>query len=93
MMKALILASLPARARVEMLATFRGTRAHGFEWLRLQYDRAGGEVLPREVHGAFSAVSKWTTALRYVPATVGTRDAATFVTAAQRILEWADGRL
>lgn len=93
MLKALILDASSARKRAEVMASFRGTRAHQFDWLRSSYLKQGGARLPPEISEAFSLVNTWSTDLRYTPREIGAKDAVIFMGSAQRIMSWADGRL
>jgi hypothetical protein len=52
-LKALILVVVPARKRSDVLATFRGQRAHNFDWLRYQYLQNGGAQFPPDIAKAF----------------------------------------
>src|SRR5687767_13061195 len=67
MLKALILASENEWARHETLKSFKGGRAHDFEWLRSEYINRGGARFPRETAQQMVLVNGWTTALRYKP--------------------------
>ena len=92
-LKALILAAVPRRRRAETGATFKGNRAHDFEWLVGQYRVAGGPPLPNAVVRDLRAVSTWSTAIRYSPAWLPDAQATAFLRAAENLLQWADGRL
>lgn len=92
-LKALILGAVVPKARSEMLRSFRGNRAHDFEWLRTQYRLNGGSRLPRDITRHFTLLNDWSTELRYVPRRVKDEDADVFLTAAASIIGWADGRL
>lgn len=92
-LKALILSGLALAARVVMLDSFRGARAHDYEWLRTQHLQNGGARFPREITEAFTLVNDWSTDLRYLPRTLRIEEAEGFVSATGRILRWADGRL
>src|SRR5437899_9599964 len=59
MLKALILATLAKGKRAEMLATFRGSRAHDYDWLKARYFENGGQPFPKNVSKAFSFVNTW----------------------------------
>src|SRR5690349_6619004 len=48
-LKALVLMAIPAGARPDMLKSFRGSRAHEYEWLRSLYLTNGGARFPREI--------------------------------------------
>jgi hypothetical protein len=92
-LKALVLSALAPAARSEMINSFRGTKAHDFEWLRTQYLQGGGPRFSREVLEAFTLVNAWSTGMRYLPRTLGKDVAAGFLAAAWNIIRWADGRL
>jgi HEPN domain-containing protein len=92
-LKALLLSALAPASRSSMLQTFRGARAHDFEWLRTHYLQSGGARFPREVNRDFTLVNDWTTDLRYLPRTLRIEDAEAFLAAAAKIIHWADGRL
>jgi HEPN domain-containing protein len=52
-LKALLLSSLAEAPRREMLSSFRGAKAHDYEWLRAQYLGRGGAVskgIDRGIH-------------------------------------------
>ncbi len=93
LLKALVLASVPVAKQAAVLATFRGNRAHDFEWLRNLYRENGGAALPRAINTQFTLVNDWSTALRYEPATYRSDEAEKFLVAAAAIIRWADGRL
>ena len=93
MLKALLLATLSPAARLAMLTSFRGAKAHDLESLRTRYLQSGGARFPPEVNKALTLVSVWSTDLRYLPKTLKTEEAVGFVKAAEQILLWADGRL
>ena len=92
-LKALILELCPARQRAGVAASFRGSKAHDFTWLRAEYARRGGPQLPRRIAKQFILVHAWSTNLRYNPRMLGERDALEFMDAAVEILKWADRRL
>ena len=92
-MKAMVLSALAPTARAEMLRSFRGARAHDYEWLRTQYLQNGGARFPREITAAFTLVSDWSTDIRYLPRTLKADEAEGFLTAAENIIRWADGRI
>jgi hypothetical protein len=91
-LKALILNSLAVIARRGMLNSFRGARAHDYEWLRTQYFENGGARFLRDVTEAFTFVNDWSTDLRYLPRIVKADEAEAFLSAAEQIIKWADGR-
>jgi hypothetical protein len=92
-LKALALSALAPAKQTELLQSFRGSRAHNYEWLRTQYLQSGGARFPRDVNAAFTLVNDWSTDLRYLPRTLKSDEADGFLTAAKTILKWADERL
>lgn len=92
-LKALILSQSAPGSRGRIMDSFRGSLAHDFEWLRSIYLRIGGARFPREVGQDFTLVEAWSTDLRYLPRTIELPDAAVFLSATERILTWANGRL
>lgn len=92
-LKALVLMAVPAGARPDTLKSFRGTKAHEYEWLRSVYLTNGGPRFPREITQHFTLVNDWSTDLRYTPRSVRADDAEAFLLSAVAILKWADGRL
>jgi len=92
-LKALILSVVASSRTNFVLQTFRGNRAHDYQWLRDEYRLKGGGSPPREVNRCFTLVDRWSTDLRYSPANLKERDASSFFKAAKVILVWADGRL
>jgi HEPN domain-containing protein len=92
-LKALILSVVAPKNVGAILGSFKGHRAHDYEWLRSVYRQNGGASLPRETNRCFTLVDIWSTEIRYYPGTVKERDADRFITAAWALLEWADGRL
>lgn len=92
-LKALVLSDLAPAARTAMLHSFRGARAHEFEWLRTQYLEQGGSRFPKDITEAFTLVNHWSTDMRYLPRTLRAEEAVGFLSAAERIIRWVDGRL
>ncbi len=92
-LKALVLASTPSGERSEMMKSFRGAKAHEFEWLRNVYLLKGGARFPSEIVRHFTLVNDWSTDLRYLPKFVRADDAESFLVTAAAIIRWADGRL
>jgi hypothetical protein len=91
-LKALLLVNVPIGERPEMLATFRGAIAHNIEWLRNRLVQRIGR-LPVGESRHILLVSSWSTDLRYEPGPGDVEDARAFLTAAQSILVWANGRM
>lgn len=92
-LKALVLMAVPTRARSDTMKSFRGGRAHEYEWLRSVYLTNGGARFPREITQHFTLVNDWSTDLRYIPRSVRGDEAEAFLTSAVAIIRWADGRL
>ena len=92
-LKALVLSALAPAARTAMLNSFRGARAHDFEWLRTRYLENGGSRFTRATTEAFTLVSDWSTDMRYLPRTLKADEAKGFLAAAESIIHWADGRI
>ena len=92
-LKALVLAAVPAGARSDTMKSFRGGKAHEYEWLRSLYLIGGGARFPREITRHFTLVNDWSTDLRYAPHSVRADDAEAFLASAVGIIRWADGRL
>jgi len=92
-LKALILNALTPAKEVEMFRSFRGNKAHDFEWLREQYLRTGGGRFPPAITRSFTLVSDWSTEIRYVPRSMRRSEIDVFLRASEEILVWADGRL
>lgn len=93
MLKALILSGLPPKARQAMVDSFRGNRAHDFEWLKAKYLKGGGPHFPKELFDAFSLVGSWKTDIRYEARMFTMNEARSFLTAAEAIHGWAEERL
>src|SRR5208283_33648 len=91
MLKALILALLPKGKRVGMLADFRGSKAHDYDWLRARYFETGGQQFPKKISKAFSFVNTWAVEIRYMAGTAKYGDAKAFLDAVEEIMTWADG--
>jgi hypothetical protein len=92
-LKALVLAAVPVGNRPAVMRSFRGGKAHEYEWLRSLYLTNGGARFPRDITQHFTLVNDWSTDLRYTPRSVRDDDAAAFLTSAVTIIRWADGRL
>lgn len=92
-LKALVLATVPAAHRPDVLDEFRGAKAHNFDWLRGLYAAYGGARTPPAVVRSFYVVDPWGTRLRYRPGALPADQARRFLAAARVIMTWADGRL
>jgi len=92
MLKALLIASTPPKARLAVTASFRGAIAHDIGWLREQLVARIGR-LPVSAARSVTFVSSWSTDLRYEPGPGDPDDAEAFRAAAEAILRWADGRM
>jgi hypothetical protein len=92
-LKALVLMAVPAKDRTTVLQSFRGGKAHEYDWLRTLYLENGGARFPPEVNRQFTLVNDWSTDLRYLPRQVRAPEAGSFLKAAEAIIQWADGRM
>jgi hypothetical protein len=92
-LKALILSILPERKRGEMLDSFRGGKAHDYDWLRGRYLKSNGPQFPKTISKAFSFVNTWAVEIRYKAGTSKYGDAKTFLDSTEEIMTWADGRM
>ena len=93
MLKAMLIEATPKGGRVALVRSFRGAKAHDFEWLRYEYRRLNCPPIPPEIHESFLLVSTWSTEYRYHAGTIEASDAENFVSAAEAIIRWADGRM
>jgi hypothetical protein len=84
-LKALLLARTPAAGRRAATESFRGTKAHDFEWLR-HHLRRQGIALPAGVNGSLARVRTWSTDLRYSPGVVRGTAARRFWEAAAQLV-------
>jgi hypothetical protein len=85
-LKALVIMAMPASARPDIIRSFRGSKAHEFEWLRSVYLVNGGARYPREITQHFTLVADWPTDLRYTPHSVRADEAEAFLAAAVAII-------
>ncbi len=92
-MKALVLASVSSGLRAELLAEFRGSRAHNIEWLGYLYRRHVGISIPRAVVPHLTRVAAWSTDLRYATAALDKREARRFFESVILVSEWPEGRM
>ncbi len=92
-LKSLILAASPPVKRTGIIKTFRGVKAHDYDWLRSYYLKKGGAQFPRDVTRHFASVNVWSTELRYLPREVRAHEAQEFLKSALAILRWGEGRL
>src|SRR2546427_108452 len=91
-LKALILSSEPASRHEETLLTFRGAKAHDFNWLRRQLGRRR-MPLPLPVEVRLRTADWWTTDLRYTPRNIEETEARIFLTTADELVRWVKGRI
>jgi hypothetical protein len=92
-LKALILNAAPKQIRNEVLSSFRGKKAHEFEWLRTTYLTHQGSRFPKDITIHFATVNDWSTDLRYSPRSIRPEEAAVFLAAANAIIGWANERI
>lgn len=93
MIKALILSSVPRSQEDAILAMFRGRVAHDYDWLMRLYRQHRGSSIPTHLALYFDDVTRWSTDIRYSPATIPTSEAKEFLRSITEIIKWADGRL
>jgi HEPN domain-containing protein len=89
-LKALILSREPESKHWGVLASFRGNKAHDFDWLRRELSRRHCS-LSTEIGRRLAQVNWWTTGLRYNPKAVRRKDAMDFLSDAENILHWVKG--
>lgn len=92
-LKALIVSQAKPALREAVVAEFRGTKAHSFQWLRERYSKAGGPTVPSHVAAAFTAIGTWAVDIRYNPISISPADAKSFRAGVQVVFDWAKGRL
>jgi HEPN domain-containing protein len=92
-LKALILSVATGKRRTAILASFRGQRAHSFDWLKEQYLKSKGPSFPRDTSRCFRIVSTWSTDMRYKTGRLDPEESVAFLQAAETIIRWADGRI
>ncbi len=93
-LKALILSSVPKARREALVESFRGNRAHNFNWLIELYNENGGARRPLSITKDLAFVhDEWSVNLRYVAGEKPFREAERFILSTERILEWIEGRL
>jgi HEPN domain-containing protein len=90
-LKALLLQNTPKRDREEVLESFRGSKAHDFEWLRHQL-RQKSLTIPAEIGRRLSSVGTWVDE-RYNPGRKPHAGTWAFLASAKAVLDWADGRI
>lgn len=92
-LKSLLVSVVPRSQEDELLAMFRGARAHDFDWLRRQYRQRGGPGEPRLTAEHFIRLASWSTELRYSPRSISLRESRTFLDSAAAVTLWAEGRI
>ena len=92
-LKALLISATPRGRRAGVVRSFRGTAGHNLNGLRTRYIAAGGAWPPRPVADALNRTERWETGLRYSTAAIPVSRAAGFLSDADLIADWADGRL
>lgn len=93
LLKTLLLMAVPSRVHVEMVKSFRGAKAHDFEWLLNCYREQGGARFPPEIARKFTLVNRWSTDLRFEPKQEKRSYAEAFINAVEAILHCASRRL
>ena len=90
-LKALILAVVPAGREADVLRTFRGGAAHAYD--HHQYQQEGGAPVPADVLRHFVRVNTWAVDMRYRPGTIEESEVRLFFESVTEVIRWADGRL
>lgn len=93
MLKSLVLSRAPRSRQAEIVRSFRGAKAHEYDWLLRIYSERSGPALPIDIVPHFARVNAWSTDMRYSPGTLEYRDATVFLESAVEIMNWADGRM
>jgi hypothetical protein len=91
-LKALILFNEPLSKNPSTMNSFRGARAHDFDWLKRQLYRRNC-ILPAAIAPQLAKITWWETELRYDPGAIKRKEAEDFLNATKHILSWAKGRL
>jgi HEPN domain-containing protein len=92
MLKALILCNeSPSKNARTVSESFRGEKAHSFEWLKEQLAQRR-VVVASQIAKDLARLNLWSTTLRYDPVVLKRRDAEAFLRAAKGIILWAKGR-
>lgn len=93
MLKALALNQCPPSRRKDLSESFRGAKAHDFEWLKDRYFEVGGPRFPSGISHAFSFASTWGVNFRYRSGAIKLSEAKRFLEAARTITQWAEERM
>lgn len=91
--KAMILAITPAAQEADVVALFRGAKAHDYDQLKVWYRERGGSTPPPSLNPSFTIVNDWSTDLRYSTAPLKQEDAQEFLDAVDEVMRWGSGRL
>src|SRR5438874_565164 len=87
-LKAVLLANVPVGTQANTLQSFRGAKAHDYDWLTLQLRRRNVH-LSAAAADALSKVDSWSVELRYSPGDRKAKETDQFLTAAAVVLDWA----
>lgn len=91
MLKALLLANVPASRHASLMQSFRGRMGHDLDELKKELARRNVH-LPLQVTRDFIRVRTWSTRWRYHPGKIKLREAEAFLSAVVTIIQWAKGR-
>jgi len=91
-LKSLLLVVTPPGGRQDMLKSLKDDFGHNLPRLRAGLIERGARP-PKNVAGELVFVTSWSPELRYEPGPGDPEEAERFVTAAKRIVVWADGRM
>lgn len=92
-LKCLLISVTPVLQRGKLVESFRGGWAHDYEVLVSRYYKNGGASFPQNIHRAMSAVSDWTTTMRYDPKMIQPKAARQFIEAVRTIYTFMETRL
>jgi hypothetical protein len=92
-LKALLLSRLAPGARRDAIKSFRGSKAHDFEWLKTKYIKSGGSHFPKDLTKALLLINTWNTDLRYQAVMVPPGEAEAFLISAKTVLDRVNERL
>jgi len=91
-LKALLLSRTPVSRQQKLFDSFRGGKAHNFEWLKNEL-RKKKVAWPAELARSFKTVSQWSTEWRYKAGRIPPREADAFLKATSELLQWAKGSI
>jgi HEPN domain-containing protein len=91
-LKALLLAHVPAGRHGRLVESFRGKIGHSFEWLAQELRRRGVRF-PAEVLRSLRRVNSWSTDLRYNAGKQKLSETRAFLDATVQVVQWVERKL